>query len=129
MEALRIDKAKEAVKIALKWSEDDYNIHLFDNGLEYLKLFTGDCEENSFFTEYSQEQIFWKWWRRQYTLLDEVFLAKLPKSLPATPQQIINFYDFIHYSCGFRVDDVVFRQIFDDSARWVGDIIDKKTNQ
>lgn len=130
MDTTRINNAKEAVKAALKWSDDDYALHLFDNGVEYLHFFTGDHDEkNSFFTEYSQEEIFWNWWKRQYLLLDEVFLAKLPLCHSTSLQQLINFYDFLHYSCAFQIDEVVFKKLFDDSARWVGQIIHKKTNQ
>lgn len=129
MDTIRTNKAKNDVKAALKWTDDDYNLHLFENGIEYLKLFTGDCEENSFFTEYTQEEIFWNWWKRQYVLLDEVFIAKLKYADNPTLSQLINFYDFTHYACAFRIDEVVFKKIFNDSAKWVGEIIKKKTNQ
>jgi len=127
MNTTRINKAKETVKSALRWSDDDYNTHLFDNGIEYLKLFTG--EDNNWLSEYAGEQIFWNWWKRQYLLLDELFIAKLPYIHSDNHNQLINTYDWIHYSTAFSIDETVFNKIFISSDKWVGEIITKKTNQ
>ena len=56
---------------AIGVTQDEYSMSVFNTGIEYLELKT-----NQWAADISQTQSFWSWWKHQWGIIDEVFVAK-----------------------------------------------------
>jgi len=127
---LKIERAarqrtiKEQVLHLIKMSENDYNNLVFETACTYIEEL---AQVPEIAQEFLSEQLFWKWWRQQWSMIDEVFILQATQA-PLTLPTMRNWYERMHSDIDAFPDPIVYDQIQGNYMKMASKIIKKHTD-
>jgi hypothetical protein len=92
------------------YSQDQMNMMIFDMAVDYLKGMKM-CED--WIAQWLKEPIFWSWWRKQWTLIDEMFWYRNESYIgkDSVKKQLCDYYKELHSNINYFPDAIIYEKI------------------
>lgn len=97
---------------------------MFETGAEYIEQLAG---AGTISNDFLKEPIYWSWWKQQWALLDESFLAQVPDGLSRRQKALV--YKEWHRLVDITPDPVIWDRIHSSYERMSREIIKKHTSK
>jgi hypothetical protein len=78
--------------------------------------------------EFLREKMFWGWWKQQWALIDELWIARAVKT-SLSPELLQAWYMKMHLELDKYPDDIVWEQVNTNYMQMVAAIIEKNAKQ
>lgn len=93
---------------------------IFDTGVRYIERVAGSPISD----EFLKEPLFWAWWKQQWALMDQVFIAKIPGH--AEKKDLQAMYLKYHEDIDVYPDPVIWDQIHTSYMKMTEKVIRKE---